>query len=31
MESNMTNLDFLKKTPDLATFADVAISVERLI
>ena len=27
----MTNFDFLKNTPDFATFADVAISAERLI
>ena len=27
----MTNFDFLKQTPDFATFSDVAISAERLI
>ena len=27
----MTNFDFLKQTPDFATFADVAISAEKLI
>ena len=27
----MTNFDFLKTTPDFASFADVAISAERLI
>ena len=27
----MTNFDFLKSTPDFATFADVAISAEKLI
>ena len=27
----MTNFDFLKQTTDFATFADVAISAEKLI
>lgn len=27
----MTNFDFLKQTLDFATFADVAISAEKLI